>query len=125
MNLKYEREFDSASTPGFRFVVKRLSLSHRIVFLAENHDLMQRVKFLSAASNPGNEERLLLADLELELSNRLLQKCLLAISTGVDFKPAGNDEIAWLLRIAPTELCIEVLTRVSDEISLSGQRRKN
>ena len=125
MNLTYERELESASTPGFRFIVKRLSLSHRIVFLAENHDLMQRVKFLSAASNPGNEERLLLADLELELSNRLLQKCLLAISTGVDFKPAGNHEIAWLLRIAPTELCIEVLTRVSDEISLSGQRRKN
>ena len=24
-----------------------------------------------------------------------------------------------------TELCVEVLTRVSDEISLSGQRRKN
>lgn len=125
MDLKYEREFDSASTPGFRFIVKRLSLSQRIVFLAENHELMQRVKFLSAASNPGTQERLLLAELELELSHRLLQKCLIAISTGVDFKPAGTDEIEWLLRTAPTELCVEVLTSVSDEISLSGQRRKN
>lgn len=125
MHLKYEREFDSASTPGFRFIVKRLSLSQRMVFLAENHELMQRVKFLSAASSPDTQERLLLAELELELSHRLLQKCLIAMGTSVDFKPAGIDEIEWLLRMAPTELCVEVLTSVSDEISLSGQRRKN
>ncbi|MCX6609685.1 MAG: hypothetical protein NTW74_02415 [Acidobacteria bacterium] len=86
---------------------------------------MQRVKFLSAASSPDTQERLLLAELELELSHRLLQKCLIAMGTSVDFKPAGIDEIEWLLRMAPTELCVEVLTSVSDEISLSGQRRKN
>lgn len=125
MNFKYEREFDSATTPGFRFIVRRLALSHRILFLAGNHDLMQRVKFLGAASNPGIEERLLLVDLELELSRRLLEKCLIAISAGVDFKPASSDDIAWLLNRAPTELCVEVLNKVSDEISLSGQRRKN
>ena len=125
MDLKYERDFDSASTPGFRFIVKRLSLSDRIRFLADNHELMQRVKFHSAASSPDTEARLLLADLELELSRRLLEKCLMAISTGVDFKPAHSEVIDWLLRTAPTELCVEVLSRVSDEISLSGQRRKN
>ena len=125
MEFNYERKFDSASTPGFRFIVKRLSLSHRMLFLADNHELMQRVKFYSAASSPDTEARFSLADLELELSRRLLEECLMAISTGVDFKPAGSDEIAWLLRMAPTELCVEVLTRVSDEISLSGQRRKN
>ncbi len=125
MHLNYEREFDSASMPGFRFIVKRLALSQRILFLADNHDLMQRVKFLSAAPHPDTEARLLLVDLELELSRRLLEKCLLAIRKDVDFKPASSDDIAWLLNMAPTEFCVEVLSRVSDELSLSGQRRKN
>jgi hypothetical protein len=125
MHLNYEREFDSASMPGFRFTVKRLALSQRILFLADNHDLMQRVKFLSAAPHPDTEARLSLVDLELELSRRLLEKCLVAIRKDVDFKPASSDDIAWLLNTAPTELCVEVLSRVSDELSLSGQRRKN
>ena len=125
MEFKYEREFEAVCTPGFRFIVRRLSLSHRMLFLAENHNAMQRVKFLGAASKLNTEERMLLADLELELSRRLLEKCLIAISSGVDFKPAGSGEIDWLFNRAPTELCVEVLSRVSDEISLSGQRRKN
>ena len=99
MEFKYEREFEAVCTPGFRFIVRRLSLSHRMLFLAENHNAMQRVKFLGAASKLNTEERMLLADLELELSRRLLEKCLIAISSGVDFKPAGSGEIDWLFKI--------------------------
>ncbi len=125
MNLKYERDFTSATTPGFRFQVRRISLAQRIRFLAENHDLMQRVRFLTAAIKSDPEERSSLADLELELSRRLLEQCLCAVSMGDAFEPADASRINWLLNQAPTELCIEVLTRVSDEISLSGQIRKN
>lgn len=125
MNLKYERDFTSATTPGFRFQVRRISMSQRIRFLADNHDLMQRVKFLTAGIKSDPEERSALADLELELSRRLLEQCLCATSTDDAFEAADSNRIDWLLNQAPTELCVEVLTRVSDEISLSGQRRKN
>ena len=125
MKLQYEREFLSTTMPDFRFQVRRISLAHRLRFLAVNHELMQKLKFLSAGNGTDLQEREAAAALELELGKRLLEECLCATGDCDSMRPLQPKVVEWLLHHAPTELCIEVLGRISDEISLSELRRKN
>ena len=125
MKLQYEREFLSTTMPAFRFQIRRISLAHRLRFLAVNHELMQKLKFLSAGNGADLQEREAAAALELELGKRLLEECLCATGDCDSMQPLQPKVVEWLLHHAPTELCIEVLGRISDEISLSELRRKN
>ena len=125
MKLQYEREFLATTMPDFRFQVRRISLAHRLRFLAENHELMQKLKFLSAGNGTDLQEREAAAALELELGKRLIEECLCATGDCDSMQPLQPKVVEWLLHHAPTELCIEVLGRISDEISLSEPRRKN
>ena len=111
--------------PDFRFQVRRISLAHRLRFLAVNHELMQKLKFLSAGNGADLQEREAAAALELELGKRLLEECLCATGDCDSMQPLQPKVVEWLLHHAPTELCVEVLGRISDEISLSEPRRKN
>ena len=121
MKLNYEREFASTVLPGFQFRIRRISFAERLRFLSENHDMMQRLKFLHA----GSGELPKAAELEIDLSRQLLLTCLAAIGESSPPSLAGPEEIEWLLTVAPTELCVEVLARVADEITLTEARRKN
>lgn len=121
MKLNYEREFASTVLPGLQFRIRRISFAERLRFLSENHDMMQRLKFLHAG--PGELPEA--ARLEIDLSRRLLITCLAAIGESSPPSSAGPEEIEWLLTVAPTELCVEVLARVADEITLTEARRKN
>jgi len=125
VNLQYTRDFQAATQPDFRFQVRRISLSQRLRFLADNHDLMQTLKFLAAGQNSSSQERIESVRLELELSLKLLTQCLVSIDSENGLIPVGETQIQWLLNDAPTELCVEVLACISEEISLSEQRRKN
>ena len=125
MKLQYEREFLSTTMPDFRFQIRRISLAHRLRFLAVNHELMQKLKFLSAGNGTDLQEREVAAALELELGKRLLEECLCATGDCDSMQPLQPKVVEWLLHHAPTELCVEVLGRISDEISLSEPRRKN
>ncbi len=119
--MNYEREFSSAAIPGFRFRIRRVSFAARLRFLSENHDAMQRLKFLRA----GSEQLEAAAELEIGLSRRLLETCLAAVGESSPPDSAGPERIDWLLNEAPTELCVEVLARIADEITLTESRRKN
>lgn len=121
MKLNYEREFASTVLPGLQFRIRRISFAERLRFLSENHDMMQRLKFLHAG--PGELPEA--AELEIDLSRRLLLTCLAAIGESSPPSLAGPEEIDWLLTMAPTELCVEVLAQVADEITLTEARRKN
>lgn len=125
MKLQYEREFLATTMPDFRFQVRRISLAHRLRFLAENHERMQKLKFLSAGNGADLNERSAAVALELELSRKLLEECLCATGDCNAMQPLQPEVVEWLLHHAPTELCIEVLGRISDELSLSEPRRKN
>ena len=125
MKLTYERDFSSTAQPGIRFKIRRISFAERLRFLSENHGIMQRLKFLSAGGGEDPIERSTAAELEIELSRRLLEACLTKIGDSAPLPPAGPEEIEWLLSVAPTELCVEVLSHVSDEIALTEARRKN
>lgn len=121
MKLNFEREFASGVLPGLRFRIRRISFAERLRFLSENHVIMQRMKFLHAGTGAPPEA----AELEIDLSRRLLVICLAAIGESSPPPMAGPKEIDWLLTLAPTELCVEVLARVADEITLTEARRKN
>ncbi len=121
MKLSYEREYPSAAMPGLHFRIRRISFATRLRFLSENYDTMQRLKFLRAGA--GQTEAA--AELEIDLSRRLLETCLAALGESSLQNPVGPADIDWLLTEAPTELCVEVLARVGDEITLTEARRKN
>lgn len=125
MQLQFEREFHSGVVPGMRFEVRRISLARRLRFLAGNHELMQELKFLTAALDQTDQQRLEIAELELELSRKLLDECLVAFGNGATLEPVNPDRMDWLLTAAPAGLCVEILARVSEELSLSESRRKN
>jgi hypothetical protein len=125
MQLTFDQTFEASSLTGFRFRVKRISLAQRLRFLAGNHDLMQRLKFFAAAIEKSDPQRVEIANLELELSRILLQECLISLGDGDQQQPVDAERIDWVLTRAPAALCVEVLARISEEISLSETRRKN
>jgi len=125
MQLQLERQYEATCSPGFRFRIKRISLARRLAFLADNHELMQKLKFLSSDPNPAGPLRSEIAQLEVALGRQLLSECLVALGHSEELLPADQNRIDWLLHEAPAELCVEVLSRISDDISLSEQRRKN
>src|SRR5436190_3004463 len=107
MQLKFERNYLSQAMPGLQFRVKRISLAERMRFLADNHGLMQKLKFLSAGKDNDPRERISMAEHELELSRRLLDACLVGIFEYNGEKLTQHDTVAWLLQKAPTEFCVE------------------
>jgi hypothetical protein len=125
VQLQLERQYEASSSPGFQFRLKRISLARRLAFLADNHELMQKLKFLSSDPNPAGPLRLEIAQLEVALGRQLLSECLVSLGGLNEMLPANSQRIDWLLTEAPAKLCVEVLSRISDEISLSDQRRKN
>lgn len=125
MRLQFDRCHEATSLPGFRFQIRRISLAQRLRFLAANHDIMQRLKFLGAAVEKSAAQQAEIAGLELDLSRALLQECLVSLGEGDQTNVADPEAFEWLLNSAPAGLCVEVLSCISDEISLSEQRRKN
>ena len=125
MQLQFERHHDSILVPGFRYEVRRISLARRMKFLAENHDLIQELKFLSAAPDQTAQQRLEIAQLELELSRKLLEECLVSVSGGDEIETLSPERMEWLISRAPAGLCVEILVRISEELALSEHRRKN
>ncbi len=125
MQLQLERRQQSNSVAGFQFVVRRISLAERMRFLASNHDLMQKLKFLGAAPDKTESQRLELAELELQLSRRMLELALAEAGIAPNLVATDCDQIDWLLHAAPAGLCVEALAVISEEISLSETRRKN
>lgn len=125
MQLQRERRHESSFIPGFRYEIRRISLAERLNFLAVNHELLKKLKFQGAAPELTDAQRVELGEMELEMSRRLLELCLVSTGEGAATMAASAERIAWLLHEAPAGLCVEVLARISDEISLSEQRRKN
>lgn len=125
MQLQFEGHYDSILVPGFRYEVRRISLARRMRFLAENHDLIQELKFLSSAPDKTAQQRLEIAQLELELSRKLLEECLVSLAEGHAIETLTEERMEWLITRAPAGLCVEILARISDELTLSEHRRKN
>ncbi|WP_031498578.1 hypothetical protein [Bryobacter aggregatus] len=125
MKLQYEKNIASAAMPGIAFQIRRISLAQRLRFLAENYGLMQRLKFLNAGVGQEPQERSAAAELEIDLSRRLLEAALISTTEAGCTRPADESLIQWLLEEAPTELSVEVLAHIGDEMVLSDPRRKN
>jgi hypothetical protein len=125
MQWNYETEYDSRNVPGYSYTIRRISLARRMRFLAQNHDLIQELRFLSATPDPTHQEKTEIAQLELELSQHLLEECLLKFGETPNLDPVDESRIEWLLTEAPSGLCVEILAHISEEISLSELRRKN
>jgi hypothetical protein len=124
VELKFFTEFQSATLPGHHFRVKRISLAQRMRFLSVNHDLMQMLKFLSAAPSLDSRQREELAGLELTLSRKLIEECLSAFNHSGSFEAVNPHFVDWLLEEAPSSLCVEVLSVISQELALSEPLRK-
>jgi hypothetical protein len=124
VELKFFTEFQSATLPGYCFRVKRISLAGRMRFLSVNHDLMQKLKFLSAAPSLDSRQREELAGLELTLSRNLIEECLSAFNHSGSFEAVNPQFVDWLLEEAPSSLCVEVLSVISQELALSEPLRK-
>ncbi len=125
MNLQYERVYESRHTPGFHFVLRRVSLAQRIRFVSANHGSFQRLKFLSAAANPDSESKEQLANLEIELSVQILKLIWQGFSCDGTSHRVDEGKIKWLIEEAPAGLCLEVLESAGNELSLSEEQRKN
>lgn len=125
MQLLLESRFPSTAHPGLLIRVRRISLAQRLTFLAANHHLMSRLRFLAAAPAPDSEALSELARLELDLSRAVLELGLIALESPDPESGIPSRDVDWILEQAPTQLCLEVLTRVSDEITLNDSRRKN
>jgi hypothetical protein len=125
MQLLLETTHPSAAHPGLNIRVRRISLSQRLAFLAANHELMSRIRFLAASPEPDPQTLATVASLELELSRAVLDLGLIALETSDPDSGIPARNIDWILHQAPSSLCLEVLARASDEIALNETRRKN
>ncbi|MFN9299275.1 MAG: hypothetical protein ACK6DZ_16405 [Acidobacteriota bacterium] len=125
MQLLLESSYPSAAHPGLMIRVRRISLSQRLAFLAANHELMSRIRFLAASPEPNPQTLAAMASLELDLSHAVLDLGLIALETADPDSGIPARDIDWILQQAPSSLCLEELARASDEIALSETRRKN
>jgi hypothetical protein len=125
MQLLLESTHPSTAHPGLTIRVRRISLAQRLAFLAANHELMSRIRFLAASPEPNSQSLSTIASLEMELSRAVLDLGLIALETADPQSGIPSRDIDWILNQAPSNLCLEILARASDEIALNETRRKN
>lgn len=119
MDLWTEVEFRPPSYPDLLFVLRRLSMSRRLRFLAVNHELMRVVHFPRGAQDVYSPaER---AEAEIELSRRILAESLVRVDGAL--APEGG-WANWLVQEAPQQLCLDVLQRAGEAMILSEVQRK-
>jgi hypothetical protein len=111
---------DSATMPGVRFAIRRLSLSQKIDLTQRTRELTQKNEFLRS----GDAADQLQASLSDLLARKLYLEWGLAEIRGlsIDGSPA---DIAALVDKAPVNLVDEVISMIQSETGLSEQERKN
>jgi len=121
MEYRSEVEIESASTPGVRFRIARMSLARRMELIRRIRELAAKAEFLEAGSSAG--EKLDAALLAREVDRVYLEWGLIAIAgLTVDGEPATREA---LIERGPEELANEIAAAVKRECGLSEEERKN
>lgn len=115
------RWIESASHPGVRYQLARLSLGRRIALARSVRALWQRLEYHGAGESV--EDSLSQMVLAAELDADYLRWGLLAIEgLNIDGCPAS---VPKLIESGPEDLCREIVTAVKSELGLTEAERKN
>lgn len=115
------RWFESATQPGVRYQLARLSLGRRIALTRSVRSLWQRMEYHEAGGEV--QDGLSQAVLAAELDAEYLKWGLLAIEgLVIDGSPA---DVPKLLESGPESLCREIVTAIRGELGLTEAERKN
>ena len=123
MTMQYESTalHESATMPGVRFRVVRMSFARRLELMKTVRDLTRKQEFCEAGSTTADQIDAAIAAAEID---RAYLEWGLAELEGleIDGQPANKES---LIEAGPEKLCAEIATAVKAGCGLSEQERKN
>jgi hypothetical protein len=121
MEYQSEVEIESASMPGVKYRIARMSFARRMELIRRIRDLAAKAEFLEAGG--GAEGKLDAALLAREVDRAYLGWGLIAVTgLDVDGEPATPET---LIERGPEELASEIAAAVKRECGLTAEERKN
>ena len=114
-------EVESASVPGVRYTIRRMSFGRRLELMRRIRELGDRLEYLSAGASPA--DRLGAAAAAADVDREYLRWGLESVEgLRIDGEPPETEV---LLERGPEDLCREIVARIRAECELNGEERKN
>ena len=121
MEYESERTSESASAPGVRFTIAKMSFGRRIELTRRIRDLAARAEFLQAGDNA--REKIDASLLASEIEREYLGWGLVRIEgLTIDGQPATPEAVA---ASGPEALCREIVAAIRAECGLTDEEAKN
>ena len=121
MNYESSTTVESKTRPGVSFAIRRMSFARRVDLTRRLREVIQKIEFLEAGSDPRESVEAALLAAEIDKSYLLWG---LAEVTGldVDGQPATPERLA---AAGPEDLSREIVAAIKAECGLTEAERKN